>query len=113
VDRLQGNINQVRISDAALSPDQLLFAVPEPTAFVLLALAGVVGFFTRDSAGSNFPPTSNFPVNDAKRRGLLNFHGFDNSLVFPRIRSPRDRALELTFCQIRCQCGIWIRDYLY
>lgn len=45
VDRLQGNINQVRISDTALSPDQLLFAVPEPATFVLLALAGVVGLF--------------------------------------------------------------------
>lgn len=40
-----GLIDEVRISDIARTPDQFLFAVPEPSAFALLALGGLATAF--------------------------------------------------------------------
>jgi hypothetical protein len=48
LDRWLGNIDEVRISDSALSPSQFLFApVPEPTTASLALLGGLASWALR------------------------------------------------------------------
>lgn len=43
-DKIYGNLDEIRFSDSALTPDQFL-VVPEPATFVMLSIAGLVGLF--------------------------------------------------------------------
>ncbi len=46
-DRAYGFIDEVRLSDTALAPDQFLFVVPEPSTFALAILGGAILLFRR------------------------------------------------------------------
>lgn len=50
VDRWLGAIDEVRISDVALTPNQFLFAVPEPSSLVLIGLAAAAPWMVRRRA---------------------------------------------------------------
>ncbi len=49
-DRAYGYIDEVRLSEGALTPDQFLFVIPEPSTFALAVLGGLVLFFRRRAA---------------------------------------------------------------
>ncbi len=49
-DRAYGFIDEVRLSDGALTPDQFLFAIPEPSTFALVLLGGLTLLFRRRMA---------------------------------------------------------------
>jgi hypothetical protein len=52
-DRWFGAIDEVRISDVALSPNQFLFAVPEPSALTLVGFVAAAGWMNRRRQASN------------------------------------------------------------
>lgn len=52
-DRWLGAIDEVRISDVALSPSQFLFAVPEPTGAALIVMGSAVVWMSRRRTASN------------------------------------------------------------
>ncbi|HLP75917.1 MAG TPA: LamG-like jellyroll fold domain-containing protein [Candidatus Paceibacterota bacterium] len=58
VDRFYGYIDEVRISDVALRPDQFLFALPKRPIVTSLILSGADAVFT----GTNGPPNGTFFV---------------------------------------------------
>ena len=53
VDRWFGAIDEIRISDVALNPNQFLFAVPEPSGLALLGIAAAVAGLRRRRSSAN------------------------------------------------------------
>jgi len=51
----RGYLDEFRISDEALSPSQFLIAVPEPSTFLLVALAGLLLASRASKVGKNVP----------------------------------------------------------